>query len=241
MTDPSAKAAWFRMSYPDRTAVSRAFANVGKSLEACERKLMPGPGRFDSFVASLRLDPGSAAEELSADERGGLASFFDVSRTLCLRCHSGPLFTNHSFHHVGTSRTQDGTLELGGFLGLQSVLMDPYNCLGRFSDADAEACPELRFANTAEAGHAMRKFRTPSLRNVARTGPYMHDGRFATLEAVVEHHRNPPSQREEPYELSRVDLDDEEAAALMAFPLTILYSASSPAPPPRWKNSTLRS
>ena len=32
------------------------------------------------------------------------------------------------------------------------------------------------------------KFKTPSLRNVARTAPYMHDGRFATLEEVVEHY-----------------------------------------------------
>ena len=32
------------------------------------------------------------------------------------------------------------------------------------------------------------KFKTPSLRNVARTAPYMHDGRFATLEAVIDHY-----------------------------------------------------
>src|SRR5262249_35666739 len=38
--------------------------------------------------------------------------------------------------------------------------------------------------NAADRG----KFKTPSLRNVARTGPYMHDGRFATLEQVIEHY-----------------------------------------------------
>jgi cytochrome c peroxidase len=38
------------------------------------------------------------------------------------------------------------------------------------------------------------KFSTPSLRNIARTAPYMHDGRFATLEEVIEHYNAPPTR-----------------------------------------------
>jgi cytochrome c peroxidase len=46
----------------------------------------------------------------------------------------------------------------------------------------------------AYTGHATDryKFSTPSLRNIARTAPYMHDGRFATLEEVIGHYNSPP-------------------------------------------------
>ena len=38
------------------------------------------------------------------------------------------------------------------------------------------------------------KFSTPSLRNISRTAPYMHDGRLSTLEQVIEHYNSPPAR-----------------------------------------------
>jgi len=52
---------------------------------------------------------------------------------------------------------------------------------------DAEPCDPGRFSVTARPGD-QGKFAVPSLRNVAVTAPYMHDGRFATLEEVIEHY-----------------------------------------------------
>jgi len=65
----------------------------------------------------------------------------------------------------------------------------------------------------ADAG----KFRVPTLRNVTLTAPYMHDGRFATLDAVLEHymrrgHSGPRSSRLRPFHLS-----EPERADLIAF------------------------
>ena len=71
--------------------------------------------------------------------------FLDNARTQCLRCHNGPLLTNQSFHRIGTEQTRDGFPEFGRFLGVQAALLDPFNCLGRFSDAQPEDCRELRF------------------------------------------------------------------------------------------------
>jgi cytochrome c peroxidase len=76
------------------------------------------------------------------------------------------------------------------------------------------------------------KFKAPSLRNIALTGPYMHDGRFATLEQVVEFYnsgvvdnpnlspplRNPPGQPPGP---RRLNLTPEQKAALVAFMRTL--------------------
>ena len=54
-------------------------------------------------------------------------------------------------------------------------------------DADADQTDEGRMKVTLDAAD-MAKFKTPSLRNIAHTAPYMHDGRFGTLEAVIEHY-----------------------------------------------------
>jgi cytochrome c peroxidase len=78
------------------------------------------------------------------------------------------------------------------------------------------------------------KFRTPSLRNVAVTGPYMHDGRFKTLEEVIEHYdhglaRHPnldPNLAKHPPE--GLKLSAEDKAALVAFLKTLTDPAFAP-------------
>lgn len=73
------------------------------------------------------------------------------------------------------------------------------------------------------------KFKVPSLRNIALTAPYMHDGRFATLEEVVEFYNSgvvdhpnlsPPLRRPDGSPL-RLNLSDTEKAALVAFLKTL--------------------
>ncbi|MEM7349101.1 MAG: cytochrome c peroxidase, partial [Chloroflexota bacterium] len=68
------------------------------------------------------------------------------------------------------------------------------------------------------------KFKVPSLRNVALTAPYMHDGRFATLEEVVEHynsgvqnHPNLDNQLQQGAQPRRLNLNDTQKANLVAF------------------------
>ena len=72
------------------------------------------------------------------------------------------------------------------------------------------------------------KFKAPSLRNIELTAPYMHDGRFATLEEVVEHynsgvqdHENLPDKLRENGAPKRLNLSDQEKAALVAFMKTL--------------------
>jgi len=72
-------------------------------------------------------------------------------------------------------------------------LPDEFNCLGRYSDAPPQACQELSFMATDEAGME-GAFKTPSLRNVALRAPYMHAGQLTTLDDVVTHYvRSPPA------------------------------------------------
>ncbi|MGB0387385.1 MAG: cytochrome-c peroxidase, partial [Ardenticatenaceae bacterium] len=72
------------------------------------------------------------------------------------------------------------------------------------------------------------KFKASSLRNIELTAPYMHDGRFATLEEVVEHynsgvqdHENLPDKLRSNGAPKRLNLSDQEKAALVAFMKTL--------------------
>ncbi|WP_020569549.1 cytochrome-c peroxidase [Neolewinella persica] len=85
----------------------------------------------------------------------------------------------------------------------------------------------LDVAETQDAGRSLitetesdrGKFRVPSLRNVARTGPYMHDGRFASLEAVLEHYRSGirASTSLDPSLDNAITMSNEEMADVIAF------------------------
>jgi cytochrome c peroxidase len=228
--DQAAKAAWAALDTQTRKAISTAYANVGKTLGAFQRELSPTQSRFDRYVRAL-VDQGSAAADqiLSEDERAGLKLFLDDGRTQCMRCHNGPLFTNFGFHNADTGRTAPPDYDLGRSVGIRAARIDPFNCEGDFSDAPPGACKELRFADLVHTGGRMRgAFKVPTLRNVGATGPYMHDGRFATLEAVVCHCRNPTPAATSRHELAQTRLTDGEAGQLVAF-LHTLTSERRPA------------
>ncbi len=230
--DREAQDAWYRMSEADRTAIDTAFAQVGKAIAAYERRLQPGPARYDRWVAALGAGDSNppADARLDDEEIAGARLFIDAGRSLCLRCHNGPQLTNHAFHDVGTALGNGRLPDFGRFLGLQAVLIDPFNCLGPYSDAPPNECKELRFINKQHAEGEMGKFKTPTLRGLPRTGPYMHDGRFATLEEVVEHYRSPPAGPDT-LEITPLDIDDAEARALAAFLRTFDGDVASD---PRW-------
>ena len=150
-----------------------------RALAAYLRTLRAGDSAFDRYYY--------AGDKAALDEpaRRGLELF--RGRAGCSQCHTvgadGALFTDHKFHSVGI-----GTREIAPKLpeltrrvhGLDAarinalVAADPnISALGRF----------LVTKDPRDIG----KYKTPSLRNVALTAPYMHDGSVATLAAAVEY------------------------------------------------------
>ena len=145
--ESNGKNLWNKMSALDRKWVDTAYANVGKFLAAYMETLQPEPSRFDAFVEALVADGYPSAQRLlSVDEQRGLKLFLDGARTQCLRCHNGPLFTNYGFHNIATGTGTDGIPDFGRMIGLQAAQLDPFNCLGNYSDATPDECRELRFA-----------------------------------------------------------------------------------------------
>lgn len=93
-----------------------------------------------------------------------------------------------------------------------------FNFSGNWRDAEGETGP----ATFTRNGTSSRPIRVPTLRNIALTAPYMHDGRFNTLEEVLDHYAN-VSVPEEP-QLKRLQLTSSERRELIAF----LESLSDP-------------
>ncbi|MEW6744557.1 MAG: cytochrome c peroxidase [Planctomycetota bacterium] len=137
---------------------------VVRALEAFIGTLLSGASPYDLAEAGY-------GEAIPASARRGLALFFGKAR--CGTCHAGPLFTDESFHNVGV-----GTHRATGDRAA------PDRATGDGLSGDESIGDGGRMAVTGQWGD-WGAFRTPSLRDVAVTGPYMHDGSLGSLEEVV--------------------------------------------------------
>lgn len=180
--DSAQRQRWAALPVAQQQAVNRLFANVGKALAAYQRTLLPQPTRFDAFADALARGEPDANRKLNADEIAGLRLFIGPAR--CIECHNGPLFSNGEFHSTGVENDdQSGRASV-----LKAVVTDEFNCPGRYSDAHPERdCGHLKHLPKSWVGKA-GAFKTPTLRNLALTAPYMHTGTFDTLDAVLAHY-----------------------------------------------------
>lgn len=223
--------AWEQMSEADRDAANRVFANIGKAIDAFQRRLLPQSSRFDDFVDTLANgDRRNADKLLSATEQHGLKLFIGAAD--CTHCHNGPLLSNNDFHNTSIATADEGTLAEGRARGVHRLRNAEFNCLGDYSDADENGCMELQFLK-AQGSELMSAFRTPGLRNVARTAPYMHNGRFSTLEEVVDHYNTAPPSVLGQSELIPLALNDQEKTQLVAFLKTL--DEHPPVTPDPWR------
>jgi cytochrome c peroxidase len=174
---------------PDPKTINAVFANLGKALAAYERLLMPGPSRFDAYVEAVLVGDRDIQDEIfSVDEAAGLRLF--IAEAACTQCHNGSLFTNNEFHNTGVLSFPGEVPDKGRASGVRQVLVDPFNCLGEFSDATGSDCAELEFTRTGP--EILGTFRTPSLRNLQNTQPFMHKGQLITLADVLRHYNEAP-------------------------------------------------
>jgi len=209
--------AWRQVPRPSQRVLNQIFANVGKAIAAFERTLTSGPTRFDRFVVDLLADHPS--ESLTRSELRGLKLF--VGRGNCILCHSGPNLSDGEFHDLGLAVNMHGRVDPGRYGAVKRLLRDPFNQDGPYSDRGDGVAP-VRFLKLT--GAQLAQFKTPSLRQLALTGPYMHDGRFATLREVVLFYSERDKAR--PLEhasnlIKPLHLDEREVDDLVAFLRTL--------------------
>ena len=150
---------------------------------------------WDHYLAG---DRGAISD---AAKRGALG-FYDSRR--CSSCHSGDVFSDFENYNIGVPQVGPGTAQQdptdARYLGLKTW------------DFGLE---EITFRRLDRF-----KFRTPPLRGVALTAPYMHNGAYATLEDAIRHHTDPRAAYEN-YDLSQIELEiGSPGAASMPFPST---------------------
>ena len=132
----------FEKAYPGEGITE---TTIGKALATYERTIVSG---FNSpFDRWLKGDQ----KAMSKSAQNGFKLFDGKAR--CSVCHSGPNFTDGSFHNIGLNNGND---------------------MGRFE-----------FVKVASLKGA---FKTPTLRNVSNTAPYMHNGELKTMEDVIDHY-----------------------------------------------------
>ena len=211
------RAAWASLPQETRFQVDRVAANVGKALAAYQRSLQGGQSPFDRWVSEVQAG-GDGSEAISASQRRGLELFF--GRAECWECHAGPLFSDGEFHNIGTPVPDGLPRDPGRYDGAALVVEDRFNAAGLHSD-DREGSRAVVSRGVKRDPSQWGAFRTPSLRHVGRTPPYMHDGSMSDLETVVrfystlegaiqlDHHRESV--------LAPLDLTEQEIDDLVAF------------------------
>ena len=157
---------------------------------------------------------GPCGELFSADEEAGLRLF--IGKAHCINCHNGPLFTNFEFHNTAIPGVPGQPLDKGRAAGVVRLEADPFNCLGPYSDAAPAGCTQLRFLKRTGAT-LLGAFKTPTLRNVTETAPYMHTGQFPDLATVLQHYSDGGYALLGHNELTPLNLSEAELKQLEAF------------------------
>lgn len=216
----------FQKAYPDVPLEDLTFAHAANAIAAFE---------IDAFtLVDAPFDKYLQGDDDALDEKEKRGALLFYGKANCGNCHSGPLMTDQIFHNrivpqIGPGKGRD-IPTAGGSDGTWD-----------FGRGGVTGWTEFFYC-----------FRTPPLRNVERTGPWMHDGAFTDLESVVRHELDPKTSAYEydpylhlpekyaetcrleqtveiastakPEEIEPISLTDEEVKELIVF----LKSLTSP-------------
>ena len=202
----------FERAFPGR---GLTMSTLGMALASYERTLISGDSAFDRYQYA------GEADALSPAAARGFALFTGAAG--CATCHTieseHALFSDGAFHNTGVGydaamgASADGSQLVQAAPGVQ--LDVPRAIVAQVSAPRANDLG--RYEITRDPADRWR-YRTPTLRNVALSAPYMHDGSLATLRDVVEFYRRGgvPNEGLDPL-VRPLPLSDTEAAELAAF------------------------
>lgn len=168
----------FKQVYGDNAFgnTGTAYDQIAAALATFERSKLFSPfnSKYDAYLA------GKA--QLSESEKRGMDLFNDEKRGNCAACHPSdkredgtpPLFTDYSYDNIGVPRLKESPF---------------YHVDAKFNPA-GDKVVDLGLGGVLKKPEENGKFKVPTLRNVALTAPYMHNGSFKTLDEVVEFYNN---------------------------------------------------
>ncbi len=182
----------------DRTGVTRVLVNVAKAIAAYEARLVSTGSDFDTFVAE-----GPRSTRISEAAKRGARLF--VGKGRCIECHVSPLLSDRQFHNIGVPpnpaapneadcprggvcdcTTGQNCTPWGALDGARKLAASRFRRDSEWSDDRRSLAPSD--ASTTPPSVLRGAYRTPSLRDVALTAPYMHNGVYTTLDEVLRHY-----------------------------------------------------
>jgi cytochrome c peroxidase len=195
---------------------STAYANMADAIAAFERtdEFSPFDSKYDHFL--------KGEAELTEQEIRGMGLFVSEKKGNCAACHPSiaspdgtpPLFTDYTYDNLGVPKNPE----------------NPFYTLSEDLNPDGFGFVDLGLGVTVNDPRENGKFRVPTLRNVALTPPYMHNGVFKTLFEVVAFYNTrdtgpwpPPEvpQNVNDEELGDLGLTNQEIEDIVAFMLTL--------------------
>lgn len=154
----------FKAAFPG-DANPFTIGNVTKAIASFERTIMSGDSPYDVYQR------GDDPNAISPSAKRGEALFFS-ERLECFHCHGGFNFTG-ALDYFGK-----------GFTEIEFHNTGLYNLKGKHS----YPAPNYGIYEFSGNEDDVGKFKAPTLRNIAVTAPYMHDGSVSTLEAAIDHY-----------------------------------------------------
>ena len=195
---------------------NRTYNKVAKAIAAYERssELNQFSSKYDIYLA------GKVA--LTKQELRGLRLFEDENKGNCAACHPSkpnadntpPLFTDFTYDNLGVPKNPE----------------NPFYYLAREFNPDGIHFVDLGLGGVINKNSENGKFKVPSLRNIAKTSPYLHNGIFKTIRQVVVFYNTrdvgpwpPPefSPNINRDELGDLNLSEQEVDDIVAFLLTL--------------------
>jgi cytochrome c peroxidase len=247
------------MADEDQKAVTRVLVNFAKAIAAYENQLVTKDAPFDQWIADLKAGKGDVSTAITDQAKHGARLF--VGKAACNECHTGWLFSDNKFHNVGVDQVGAGIPKIddcpaggvcdcaaasdthagpkncipwGAYDGIDKLQQNKFRRDSMWSD-DTTATTAGDFVTmklTDKDGQALKgAYRTPSLRNVAQTAPYFHNGSFANLKDVIAHYNTAGSSSAPGFRSAAIKplyLTQDEQEALEAF-LRTLNDAPLPA------------
>lgn len=184
-----------------------------KAISAFERTIYQADTPFDGY---MRGDKSALSEKA----KKGLALF--EGKAACIQCHHGPFLTDEKYYNLGVPENSEFD-------------EDPQRQITFRFEQYAKGVPEEIYRTTKidlglyyrmKRKEDMGKFRTPTLRYLRYTPPYMHNGVFFTLEEVIDFYNKGGGEDQvqklygvstKTKKLKPLNLSDEEKEALIAF------------------------
>lgn len=164
--------------------INATYAAMGEAIGKFEKTdlFAPFDSKYDRYVA-CKEEGGRTSKCLedgnwSVDEQLGMDLYFSEANTNCVTCHmlqsqsevANETFTNYEYHNIGTPKNLVA-IQARAALGLGELNATEHGVYGAY--------PEINASNDGAV-------KVPTLRNVAVTAPYMHNGVFQELRTVLE-------------------------------------------------------